>query len=241
MDTMNKNILLSTKDLCKNFQGIQAVKKINFELPQNEIRALIGPNGAGKTTFVSLLCGRIKSSSGSVFFNNENISELPVYKRISRGIGYTFQITSIFSNLTVHENIALAIKQKQIMKNNLEELISDVLRKVELIDRIDQRSGDLSYGHQRLLELAMGMAQEPKLLILDEPTQGLSDSEIENFKSLIKNISSNTTILLIEHNMEVVMSLADKISVLHFGEIIAEGNQQTIKNDPLVQKAYLGN
>ena len=115
MDTMNKNILLSTKDLCKNFQGIQAVKKINFELPQNEIRALIGPNGAGKTTFVSLLCGRIKSSSGSVFFNNEDISELPVYKRISRGIGYTFQITSIFSNLTVHENIALAINQNEFM------------------------------------------------------------------------------------------------------------------------------
>ena len=158
--------------------------------------------------------------------------------RISNGIGYTFQITSIFVNLTVYENVALAIRKDN--SNGEENSVSEVLSKVGLLDRIEQRSGDLSYGHQRLLELAMGMAQKPKLLILDEPTQGLSDSEIENFKKLIKDISSSTTILLIEHNMDVVMSIADNISVLHFGEIIADGDKETIQNDPIVQKLIWG-
>ena len=237
MDSLN-NILLYTENLTKNFQGIKAVNDINFKINNNEIRALIGPNGAGKTTFVSLLCGRIKSSKGKVFFNGVNISHLPVFTRISMGIGYTFQITSIFFNLTVFENVALALKNKR--NDEKKSIVSEVLNKVGLIDRINQRSGDLSYGHQRLLELAMGIAQSPKLLILDEPTQGLSDLEIENFKKLIKKISSTVTVLLIEHNMDVVMSIADKITVLHFGEIIAEGNKQSIQRNPIVQKAYLG-
>ena len=237
MDSLN-NILLYTENLTKNFQGIKAVNDINFKINNNEIRALIGPNGAGKTTFVSLLCGRIKSSKGKVFFNGVNISHLPVFTRISMGIGYTFQITSIFFNLTVSENVALALKNKR--QEEKKSIVSEVLNKVGLIDRINQRSGDLSYGHQRLLELAMGLAQRPKLLILDEPTQGLSDLEIENFKKLIKKISSTVTVLLIEHNMDVVMSIADKITVLHFGEIIAEGDKQSIQRNPLVQKAYLG-
>ena len=237
MDTID-NILLYTENISKNFQGIKAGNNVNFKINKNEIRALIGPNGAGKTTFVSLLCGRIKASKGKVVFSGKDISDFPVYKRISNGIGYTFQITSIFFNLTVYENVALAIKKDN--SNEKINTVSEVLTKVGLLDRINQRSGDLSYGHQRLLELAMGMAQKPKLLILDEPTQGLSDSEIENFKKLIKDISSSTTILLIEHNMDVVMSIADNISVLHFGEIIAEGDKKTIQNDPIVQKAYLG-
>ena len=237
MDSLN-NILLYTENLTKNFQGIKAVNDINFKINHNEIRALIGPNGAGKTTFVSLLCGRIKASKGKVFFNGVNISHLPVFTRISMGIGYTFQITSIFFNLTVSENVALALKNKR--KEEKKSIVSEVLNKVGLIDRINQRSGDLSYGHQRLLELAMGIAQRPKLLILDEPTQGLSDLEIENFKKLIKKISATVTVLLIEHNMDVVMSIADKITVLHFGEIIAEGDKQSIQRNPIVQKAYLG-
>ena len=237
MDSLN-NILLYTENLTKNFQGIKAVNDINFKINHNEIRALIGPNGAGKTTFVSLLCGRIKASRGKVFFNGVNISHLPVFTRISMGIGYTFQITSIFFNLTVSENVALALKNKR--QEEKKSIVSEVLNKVGLIDRINQRSGDLSYGHQRLLELAMGIAQRPKLLILDEPTQGLSDLEIENFKKLIKKISATVTVLLIEHNMDVVMSIADKITVLHFGEIIAEGDKKSIQRNPIVEKAYLG-
>ena len=237
MDSLNDE-LLYTENLSKNFQGITAVDKVNFKINKNEIRALIGPNGAGKTTFVSLLCGRIRASKGKVFFNGSDISNLPVYKRISSGIGYTFQITAIFSNLTVYENVALSIKNRRDKEKR--SIIFEVLNKVGLLDRVSQRSGDLSYGHQRLLELAMGMAQRPKLLILDEPTQGLSDLEIENFKKLIKDFSKTMTVLLIEHNMDVVMSIADKITVLHFGKIISEGDKHSIQSDPLVQKAYLG-
>ena len=237
MDILNDE-LLYTENLSKNFQGITAVDKVNFKINKNEIRALIGPNGAGKTTFVSLLCGRIRASKGKVFFNGSDISNLPVYKRISSGIGYTFQITSIFSNLTVYENVALSIKNRRDKEKR--SIIFEVLNKVGLLDRVFQRSGDLSYGHQRLLELAMGMAQRPKLLILDEPTQGLSDLEIENFKKLIKDFSNTMTVLLIEHNMDVVMSIADKITVLYFGKIISEGDKHSIQSDPLVQKAYLG-
>ena len=218
MDSLN-NILLYTENLTKNFQCIKAVNDINFKINHNEIRALIGPNGAGKTTFVSLLCGRIKASNGKVFFNGVNISHLRVYTRSS-------------------VNVALALKNKR--QEEKKSIVYEVLNKVGLIDRINQRSGDLSYGHQRLLELAMGIAQRPKLLILDEPTQGLSDLEIENFKKLIKKISATVTVLLIEHNMDVVMSIADKITVLHFGEIIAEGDKKSIQRNPVVQKAYLG-
>ena len=229
---------LEIKNLHTYYGLVHMLKGVSISVKEGEIISILGRNGAGKTTFVSLLCGRITASGGKVVFCGEDISDLPVFERIASGIGYTFQITSIFINLTVYENVALAIRKDS--SNGEENLVSEVLSKVGLLDRIDQRSGDLSYGHQRLLELAMGMAQKPKLLILDEPTQGLSDSEIENFKKLIKDISSSTTILLIEHNMDVVMSIADNISVLHFGEIIADGDKETIKNDPIVQKAYLG-
>ena len=237
MDTID-NILLYTENISKNFQGIKAVNNVNFKINKNEIRALIGPNGAGKTTFVSLLCGRIKASKGKVVFGGQDISDFPVYKRISNGIGYTFQITSIFFNLTVYENVALAIKKDN--SNEKINTVSEVLTKVGLLDRINQRSGDLSYGHQRLLELAMGMAQKPKLLILDEPTQGLSDAEVDDFITLIKEVAETTTVLLIEHNINVVMALADRITVMNFGEIIAEGSPQEIRQNDAVQTAYLG-
>ena len=180
MDTLD-NILLYTENISKNFQGIKAVNNVNFKIYKNEIRALIGPNGAGKTTFVSLLCGRINASAGKVIFCGEDISDLPVFERISNGIGYTFQITSIFINLTVYENVALAIRKDNSIGE--EDSVSEVLSKVGLLDRIEQRSGDLSYGHQRLLELAMGMAQKPKLLILDEPHK---DYQIQKLK-ILKN------------------------------------------------------
>ena len=139
MDILNDE-LLYTENLSKNFQGITAVDKVNFKINKNEIRALIGPNGAGKTTFVSLLCGRIRASKGKVFFNGSDISNLPVYKRISSGIGYTFQITAIFSNLTVYENVALSIKNRRDKEKR--SIIFEVLNKVGLLDRVSQRSGD---------------------------------------------------------------------------------------------------
>ena len=233
--------LLSTRNLNRKFGGLTAVSKVDFDLPEGEIRALIGPNGAGKTTFVSMLCGRIEATSGTITFQERDVTDLPAHKRISLGIAYTFQITSIFANLSVFENVALAV-QRRLGKagSELTAQSNQALEQVGLLERAEQISGDLAYGHQRLLEIAMGLGQKPKLLILDEPTQGLSDGEIEEFKALIRKVSKDTTILLIEHNIDVVMALADRITVLNFGEIIAEGTPAEISANAAVQTAYLG-
>lgn len=234
-------ILLSTKGVTRHFGGLKAVENVDFELPQGQIRALIGPNGAGKTTFVSMLCGRIPVSSGTIHFQGQDVTQLPAHKRIALGMAYTFQITSIFGNLTVYENVALAVQRRLGSAiGNLQSEVNSALTQVGLDSRSSQTAGDLAYGHQRLLEIAMGLGQNPKLLILDEPTQGLSDSEIEDFKQLIRDVSQTTTVLLIEHNINVVMALADLITVMNFGEIIAEGAPDDIKANPLVQTAYLG-
>ncbi|WP_456389893.1 ABC transporter ATP-binding protein [Profundibacter sp.] len=233
--------LLSTRGLCRNFGGLQAVQNVDFDLPQGEIRALIGPNGAGKTTFVSMLCGRIAASSGTVSFQGRDVTALPAHRRISLGMAYTFQITSIFENLTVFENVALAVQHRLGRAGKqLKTAVMETLTRVGLEGRAEQVAGDLAYGHQRLLEIAMGLGQEPKLLILDEPTQGLSDAEIKAFIALIREVSATTTVLLIEHNISVVMALADSITVLNFGEIIAQGTPDEIHANKAVQAAYLG-
>jgi len=238
MASMN---ILETKGLSKSFGGINANTNIDFSLPQGRVTALIGPNGAGKSTFVGMLCGRIPASSGKVFFNGQDVSSLPAHKRIGMGIAYTFQITSIFPGLTVEKNIELAVRRALPGKRvQINSKVNEVLQRIALEDRRDQRAGDLSYGHQRILEIAMGLGQSPKLFILDEPTQGLSEAEVEEFIELINSLSGATTILLIEHNMDVVMKAADRIAVLNFGHLIAEGTPEEIQNNIDVQNAYLG-
>jgi branched-chain amino acid transport system ATP-binding protein len=233
--------LLSTQGLSRNFGGLQAVSNVSFDLPEGQIRALIGPNGAGKTTFVGMLCGRIPASAGRVTFLGEDVTALPAHKRIARGMAYTFQITSIFGQLGLRENVALAVRRR--LGGDVDKVRAEVdsaLSRVGLLDRADHIADDLSYGHQRLLEIAMGLGQKPKLLILDEPTQGLADSEIADFKNLIRSMAGETTILLIEHNMDVVMEMADVITVLNFGEVLAEGPPDQIHASADVQAAYLG-
>ncbi len=233
--------ILTTTGLSKNYAGLQAVNNVDFELPAGQIRALIGPNGAGKTTFVGMLSGRISCSSGSVQFNNIDITQMPAHERMSMGMAYTFQITSVFSKLSVHENVALAARRlPELNAKQVNDRVMDVLERVNLSERVSQIAGDLSYGHQRLLEIAMGLAQSPKLFILDEPTQGLAESEIDDFIVLIKTLSNDSTILLIEHNMDVVMQTADYITVLNFGETLAEGTPTEIRQNDTVQSAYLG-
>lgn len=229
--------LLSARRLSKDFGGLHAVRDVDFDLPEGQIRALIGPNGAGKTTFVGLLCGRITPSSGTVHFDGENISRLPAHQRIRLGMAYTFQITSVFARLACRENVALAVRRRD---GDVAKDVPAALDRVNLLQHADRLAGDLSYGHQRLLEIAMGLAQKPRLLILDEPTQGLSDSEIDAFKALVRDLRSEATILLIEHNMSVVMETADVVTVMNFGEVLAEGSPQAIKADARVQAAYLG-
>ena len=233
--------LLSTSNLSKDFGGLQALKNVNFSLEHGKIHALIGPNGAGKSTFVGVVCGKLNASNGHVYFNGTDISALPAHRRIALGIAYSFQITSVFNRLTVHENVALGVRRalgKRI--HETESRVSYALNKVGLFDRSEQLAGDLSYGHQRLLEIAMGLGQNPKLFIMDEPTQGLAESEVSEFQELLNDLSGETTILLIEHNMKVVMQCADYITVLHFGEVLAEGSPDEIKSNKDVQQAYFG-
>ncbi|WP_422030224.1 ABC transporter ATP-binding protein [Roseovarius sp.] len=231
--------LLSTRGLSKRFDGLKAVTDVDFDLEEGEVRALIGPNGAGKTTLVGMICGRIPPSSGTVQFDKADITALPAHKRILRGMAYTFQITSVFARLPAAENVALAARRR-LQGEAVEAAVEDALARVGLRDRRDEEAGNLSYGHQRLLEIAMGLVQRPRLLILDEPTQGLADSEIEAFKALIRELSAEATILLIEHNMSVVMETADRVTVLNFGEVLAEGTPQQIHENDAVQAAYLG-
>lgn len=233
--------LLSARGLTKRFGGLLAVSNVDFDLPEGQVRALIGPNGAGKSTLVGLLSGRIAATGGTVSFLGEDITALPAHKRISKGMAYTFQITSIFERLSLDENVALGVRRVAGSDSGtVDGEVTAALSKVGLAGRRFEIAGDLSYGHQRLLEIAMGLAQKPKLLILDEPTQGLADSEVEEFNALIRSMAGERTILLIEHNMNVVMDTADFITVLNFGEVLAEGEPDAIRNDPDVQAAYLG-
>ena len=233
--------LLSTSNLTRHFGGLKAVDSVNFEIPGGQVRALIGPNGAGKTTFVSMLSGRIRASQGKVFFDGQDITAEPAHRRIRAGLAYTFQITSVFGRLPVNENVALAVRwQSGGDETETRNRVAEALDRVGILDRADQLAGDLSYGHQRLLEIAMGLSQKPRLLILDEPTQGLSDGEIKEFIRLILSLSGEMTILLIEHNINVVMKTADKITVLNYGKVLAEGSPGEIRENSLVQAAYLG-
>ena len=232
---------ISADGICRHFGGLIAVDQVDFAVPRGEIRAIIGPNGAGKSTFVGMLCGRIPVSAGRIMFDGKDVTALPAHKRIRQGIAYTFQITSIYGRLSLKDNVRLATSwrwgnDEQAIQNTIEES----LEKVGLADRMDQMAGDLSYGHQRLLEIAMGISQHPQLLILDEPTQGLADSEIAGFVKLIRELGGDMTILLIEHNMNVVMDTADQITVLNLGKVLATGTPADIRANREVQIAYLG-
>ncbi|UVK42957.1 ABC transporter ATP-binding protein [Mesorhizobium sp. AR07] len=235
--------LLTTKGLSRNFGGLRAVDGVDFALMPGEIRAVIGPNGAGKTTFVSLVSGRIQPSSGMIVFDGADITGLPAYVRVRQGIAYTFQITSVFANLTAYDNVALPVQRTLSdgrSKGAVRAGVTAALERTGLADRAHMLAWQLSYGHQRLLEVAMGLALKPRLLILDEPTQGLADSEIDNFITLVREIAGSATVLLIEHNMPVVMQLADRITVFNAGRILAEGTPEAIRENAAVQEAYLG-
>jgi branched-chain amino acid transport system ATP-binding protein len=235
--------LLTTKGLSRRYGGLKAVDRVDFAVMQGEIRAIIGPNGAGKTTFVSLICGRVEPSDGMIVFDGNDITNLPPHQRARLGIAYTFQITSVFANLSAYDNVALPVQRTLTdgrARGAVHAGVMAALERVGLAGREDMIAGQLSYGHQRLLEVAMGLALKPRLLILDEPTQGLSDGEIDNFIGLVREIARDATVLLIEHNMPVVMELADRVTVMNAGRILAEGTPAQIRANAAVQHAYLG-
>ena len=235
--------LLTTRGLTRGFGGLRAVDGVDFAVLPGEIRAIIGPNGAGKTTFVSLVCGRIRPSAGTVVFDGQDITDMPAHRRGRLGIPHTLPITSVYANLSAYDNVALPVQRTLAdgrAKGALHAGVMEALARVGLADRAAMPAGQLAYGHQRLLEVAMGLALKPRLLVLDEPTQGLSDAEIDDFIPLVREIARTATVLIIEHNIPVVMQLADRITVFEAGRILAEGTPEQIRRNVAVQEAYLG-
>jgi branched-chain amino acid transport system ATP-binding protein len=242
-------ILLRTEALSRHFGGVEAVKEVDLELSKGEVRAVIGPNGAGKTTLASMISGRIRPSSGRIFFKGRDATGQMSWQRARGGIVYTFQITSIFQNLTCHDNVALAI-QRPLMRGIgsrihldaglMRRKVEAALARVALVEEIDRPAATLPYAHQRQLEMAMSLALGPELLIMDEPTQGLSESEIVAFCDLVRDIAREVTVMLIEHNLPVVMALADRITVMDRGMVLAEGTPGEVQANAEVQRAYLG-
>jgi branched-chain amino acid transport system ATP-binding protein len=233
----------------RTFGGLVAVDDVNFRVEETEIRALIGPNGAGKTTLANLITGRLRPTSGRVYFEGKEITFLPPHRRVRMGIVCTLQIPSVLRGLSVFENVLLALQRTELrrpldfLRPNEEALrvrVCEVLETVGLGDTRAQLAGALPYGHQRLLELAMALALRPRLLVLDEPTQGLSPEEIAHWVALIRRVAQTTTILLIEHNLPVVLELAHRITVMDRGRILFEGTPREVEEEPTVQRVYLG-
>jgi branched-chain amino acid transport system ATP-binding protein len=241
--------LLETQALSKRFGGLTAVDDVSLLVAPGEIRALIGPNGAGKTTLVGMICGRLQPTSGRILYRGDDITALRPWERLGRGIVYTFQVTSVFKGLSCYENVALPAQRKlmrgiaarvALSESAIAARVNAALDSVGLTGEAGKQADQLAYGHQRLLELAMALAAEPQLLILDEPTQGLAEAEIAQLCALVRTIAQRATVLLIEHNMDVVLSLAGRVTVMDAGSIIAEGTPAEIAKDAAVQKAYLG-
>lgn len=233
--------LLEAEGLTRHFGGVAAVDDVDLRVQRGEVRALIGPNGAGKSTLVGLICGRSRPTAGHIRLDGRDITDQPAHARVRLGIAYSFQITSIYPRLSVFDNAALAVQSR--LGGRARTLAAETrtaLDRLGLADHAGELAGQMSYGHQRLLEVVMGLALRPKLLILDEPTHGLAAGDIAQVARVVRETAQEGTVLLIEHNMDVVMDLADRITVMASGKILAEGTPAEIRADPAVQFAYLG-
>ncbi len=242
--------ILETKALSHDFSGLQVLENINFAVKQGERHAIIGPNGAGKTTFFNLVTGVYVPSSGKILFKSVDITKAKPYRLNRMGLGRSFQITSIFLKQTPFQNIRLAVLSKNKIRFNLfrrvdrmdeiNEQTHEILREINLEQEAHLETSTLSYGKQRSLDFGMALATEPDLLMFDEPTAGMSRDESQTAVELIRKLTENKTMIIVEHDMDVVFSLADRVTVLHHGEILATGTPREIKENAGVKKAYLG-
>lgn len=247
-------MILEVKDISKSFGGLQALRNVNFHVQKGEIHALIGPNGAGKTTLMNIISGLERMDRGDIVFNGKNVSKEPSYKRAIFGMARTFQNLEVFGDMTVLENIMVGMYQKNKrgfilsglnfrgVSRSIVEKAEKIVEYVGLSHRKNELAMNLPVGEQRLLEIGRALATEPKILLLDEPAAGLNTKETKNLSSLIMQIREQLeiSILIVEHDMELVMGISDMITVLNFGEVIAEGKPLEIQKNPQVIAAYLG-
>jgi branched-chain amino acid transport system ATP-binding protein len=242
--------ILETRDIEKSFGGLMANHGISIKIEEGTITSIIGPNGAGKTTLFNILTGMYKPDRGTILFQGKDITGRPIHKIVNLGIARSFQVLNIFSEIPPFENVRLAIqsrKKKSFHFLRSAQGFSDMNRETEeIIDEIgltsvkDVPTKHLSYGDKRVLEIGIALASQPKLLLMDEPTSGLPSSETERIKQFIKKISERLTVVVIEHDMDVVLTISDAIVVLHKGKVIAHGSSEVIQANELVQEAYLG-
>jgi len=242
--------LLEIENLAKRFGGIVATDDVTVSIPEGELHAVIGPNGAGKTTLIAQLSGQLLSDSGTIRFGGADITRLPSYRRSQLGLARSFQITSLFLDLSVLDNVALAVQAQaghsfQFWRDArkeaaLREPARQALARVGLGGRADERASALSHGEHRLLELAMALGGNPRLLLLDEPMAGLGPEESARMVDMLASLKRNYTILLVEHDMEAVFALADRVTVLVYGRVIASGLPDAIRSNEQVREAYLG-
>jgi len=244
--------VLETRDLTIRFGGHVAVNAVSCAFEPGTLTAIVGPNGAGKTTYFNLMSGQLKATAGQVLWDNEDITGLPASARARRGIGRAFQLTNLFPGLTVHENVRIAVQSRAgagldlwSLWNRHRDLIAatdELLRQVNLTAQSRASAGSLSHGDQRKLEVAIMLALRPRIFMFDEPTAGMSVDEVPVILDLIRQIKQarEHTILLVEHKMDVVRSLADRIIVLHNGTLVADGEPAEVIASPIVQEAYLG-
>jgi branched-chain amino acid transport system ATP-binding protein len=242
--------ILTTQDLCRNFGGVAAINQVSLTFAERTLHSVIGPNGAGKTTLFNVITGRLPASSGRVTYRGKEITGLRPHEIVRLGVCRTFQRSSIFPGLTVYENVRIA-KQVRMggghrilsARESLTEVHTEtegILGRLGLLDQRRTLASNLSHGDQRLLEIGVALAGQPKLLLLDEPTAGMSPRETERTTQLIRELAREVAVILVEHDMDVVMSISDRISVMHQGAIIAEGTPTEIQTNEQVREAYLG-
>ncbi|KIF82343.1 ABC transporter ATP-binding protein [Noviherbaspirillum autotrophicum] len=247
---MPSDVILETRNLTKGFKGFVAVNDVNFKVRRGSIHALIGPNGAGKTTFFNLLTKFLTPTSGSIWFNGDDITGLKPEQIAHRGVIRSFQISAVFPHLTVLENVRIGLQRQlgtsfHFWKSErslgiLHDRARQLLTEVDLDKFADTMTVDLPYGRKRALEIATTLAMEPELMLLDEPTQGMGHEDVGRVTELIKKVSAGRTILMVEHNMSVISGICDRISVLQRGALLAEGSYEEVSNNPQVMEAYMG-
>ena len=242
-------LIIQTKNLSKNFGALRAVNDVTLGIGSG-VHSIIGPNGAGKTTLFNLVTGFLKPTEGKIFYQGEEITNLPPYKISECGIARSFQITSIFPELTVYENVRLAVQSRLKASYNflisfktlkgVDEKTKNTLSLVGLLELADLKAKNLSYGLQRGLDIGISLATDPKVILLDEPTSGMDRKDTDQIIQLITDISRRMPVVLIEHNIDIVLSISNVVTVLHQGEILSEGTPSEIQKNDKVQKAYLG-